>query len=104
MKSIKVCEYSRSRSFHYDLILQDQASGERSQDQWSSGYVYLPVLSNDFFSIAAMVSVFKRGLAVFTLHENASMGCFSTASKSKCNLYIRAPFAGSYFFPSRIRA
>ena len=40
MKSIKVCEYSRSRSFHYDLILQDQASGERSQDQWSSGNVY----------------------------------------------------------------
>ena len=37
MKSIQVCEYSRSRSFHYDLILQDQASGERSQDQWSSG-------------------------------------------------------------------
>ena len=37
MKSIKVCEYSSSRSFHYDLILQDQASGERSQDQWSSG-------------------------------------------------------------------
>ena len=37
MKSIKVCEYSRSWSFHYDLILQDQASGERSQDQWSSG-------------------------------------------------------------------
>ena len=36
-KSIKVCEYSRSRSFHDDLILQDQASGERSQDQWSSG-------------------------------------------------------------------
>ena len=35
--SIKVCEYSRSRSFHDDLILQDQASGERSQDQWSSG-------------------------------------------------------------------
>ena len=37
MKSIKVCEYSRSRSFHDDLILQDQASGEHSQDQWSSG-------------------------------------------------------------------
>ena len=33
-----MCEYSRSRSFHYDLILQDQASGERSQDQWSSGF------------------------------------------------------------------
>ena len=41
MKSIKVCEYSRSRSFHDDLILQDQASGERSQDQWSSGIVKL---------------------------------------------------------------
>ena len=39
MKTIKVCEYSRSRSFHYDLILQDQASGERSQDQWSSGLI-----------------------------------------------------------------
>ena len=39
MKTIKVCEYSRSRSFHYDLILQDQASGERSQDQWSSGII-----------------------------------------------------------------
>ena len=38
MKSIKVCEYSRSRSFHDDLILQDQASGERSQDQCSSGF------------------------------------------------------------------
>ena len=41
MKSIKVCEYSRSRSFHDDLILQDQASGERSQDQWSSGIFIL---------------------------------------------------------------
>ena len=39
MNSIKVCEYSRSRSFYDDLILQDQASGERSQDQWSSGSV-----------------------------------------------------------------
>ena len=40
MNSIKVCEYSRSRSFHDDLILQDQASGERSQDHWSSGFKY----------------------------------------------------------------
>ena len=45
MKSIKVCEYSWSRSFHYDLILQDQASGERSQDQWSSGFISLALLS-----------------------------------------------------------
>ena len=29
--------YSRSRSFDDDLILQGKASGERSQDQWSSG-------------------------------------------------------------------
>ena len=36
MKLIKVCEYSRS--FNDDLILQDQASVERSQDQWSSGF------------------------------------------------------------------
>ena len=37
MKSIKVCEYARSRSFHDDLMFQDWASGEHSQDQWSSG-------------------------------------------------------------------
>ena len=43
MKSIKVCEYSRSGSFYYDLILQDQASGERSQDQWSSGFI-MPII------------------------------------------------------------
>ena len=47
MKSIKVCEYSRSRSFHYDLILQDQASGERSQDQWSSGIMTDAVRSGE---------------------------------------------------------
>ena len=48
MNSIKVCEYSRSRSFHDDLILQDQASGERSQDHWSSGVV--ATLASLFFS------------------------------------------------------
>ena len=46
MNSIKVCEYSRSRSFHDDLILQDQASGERSQDQWSSGLYSVSVNFN----------------------------------------------------------
>ena len=30
---------AKSRS--HDLILQDQASGERSQDQWSSGFWFL---------------------------------------------------------------
>ena len=52
MNSIKVCEYSRSRSFHDDLILQDQASGERSQDQWSSGSTYTPL----FFRIFSLNS------------------------------------------------
>ena len=46
MKSVKVCEYSRSRSFHYDLILQDQASGERSQDHWSSGFIFSMKFAN----------------------------------------------------------
>ena len=41
MNSIKVCEYSRSMPFYDDLILQDQASGERFQDQWSSGFFFL---------------------------------------------------------------
>ena len=53
MNSIKVCEYSRSRSFHDDLILQDQASGERSQDHWSSGlffFILFYILHLDYFS------------------------------------------------------
>ena len=50
MKSIKVCEYSRSRSFHYDLILQDQASGERSQDQWSSGLLFFSLILSDLIN------------------------------------------------------
>ena len=50
MNSIKVCEYSRSRSFHDDLILQDQASGERSQDHWSSGLNIVPERKSSFFS------------------------------------------------------
>ena len=50
MNSIKVCKYSRSRSFHGDLILQDQASGERSQDQWSSGFNSVLRPFQDYFS------------------------------------------------------
>ena len=51
MNSIKVCEYSRSRSFHDDLILQDQASGERSQDHWSSGlHLFIFVFKEKKFS------------------------------------------------------
>ena len=69
MNSIKVCEYSRSRSFHDDLILQDQASGVRSQDQWSSGFFnptgvvvsddwWLMCLSTKEFSIQFMQQSF----------------------------------------------
>ena len=55
MKSIKVCEYSRSRSLHDDLILQDQASGERSQDQWSSG-IKIPFINKgiDFVDLPSI--------------------------------------------------
>ena len=53
MKSIKVCEYSRSRSFHDDIILQDQASGERSQDQWSSGFFMPRLIFFIFLSVSS---------------------------------------------------
>ena len=43
MNSIKVCEYSRSRSFHDDLMLQDQASGERFR---TNGPLVLQILCN----------------------------------------------------------
>ena len=59
MNSIKVCEYSRSRSFHDDLILQDQASGERSQDQWSSGST-LPFLDHCLYTIVVGSAYFVK--------------------------------------------
>ena len=43
--------YSRSRSFHDDLILQDQASGERSQDHWSSGIYFVYICLILYFGI-----------------------------------------------------
>ena len=53
MKSIKVCEYSRSRSFHDDLILQEQGSGERFQDQWSSVFLFVFFFSrNDDYIVS----------------------------------------------------
>ena len=62
MNSIKVGEYSRSRSFHDDLILQDQASGERSQDQWSSGFYLL-------IEIRKILGVLKHKKLSHSLHE-----------------------------------
>ena len=56
MNSIKVCEYSRLRSFHDDLILQDQASGERSQDHWSSGLYSLFLHQYDTMATSRQIS------------------------------------------------
>ena len=63
MKSIKVCEYSRSRSFHDDLILQNQASGERSQDQWSSGINHDRWMTLTYFMVKStwVAHVFEWG-------------------------------------------
>ena len=74
MKSIKVCEYSRSRSCNDDLILQDQASGERSQDQWSSVVFFCDLIPNFFppfsslsISLSSLSScVFFPALAVWS--------------------------------------
>ena len=60
--SIKVCEYSRSMSFHDHLILQDQASGERSQDQWSSG-----ILEQDIFTANSIGQYLGSGALVSRL-------------------------------------
>ena len=56
MKSIKVCEYSRSRSFHDDLILQDQASGERYQTNGPLVFVYVFCLCT-FRSVGLFVGI-----------------------------------------------
>ena len=64
MKSIKVCEYSKSRSFHDDFIHQDQASGERSQDQWSSGFQSTFIGSADLFKLIKI----PVGLEITILH------------------------------------
>ena len=52
-----------------------------------------------------MVSVFKRGLAVFTLHENASMGYVFQQHQSQNAICISERLSPDpIFFPSRIRA
>ena len=63
MKSVKVCEYSRSWSFHDDLILQDQASGERSQDQWSSGLKHGVILA--FLKLSGNIPVVILRFRIF---------------------------------------
>ena len=76
MNSIKVCEYSRSRSFHDDLILQDQASGERSQDHWSSGFSYIskhyhyensPMQYTEIFIAIKKMKIFSRFVFIYFL-------------------------------------
>ena len=83
MKSIKVCEYSRSRSFHDDLMLLDQASGEHSQDQWSSGYSALQCYGHEtenLQSLALQLGCKARGL-------NGELRLFDTENdKNRANV------------------
>ena len=73
MKSTKVCEYSRSGSFHDDLILQDQASGERFQDQWSSGSEL--ILRSCFWTSArlSMFAAFRQRALPLDLLQRTSL-------------------------------
>ena len=78
-----MCEYSRSRSFHYDLILQDQASGERSQDQWSSGSfslieIFVTDVSAPIYASFFKFCIYLDSVKVYCVRENqiASI-CFS---------------------------
>ena len=90
MNSIKVCEYSRSRSFHDDLILQDQASGERSQDQWSSGYsLWLHIIYIGFsriipkllkYLLYIMCFVTMEQMIVSHLHVEATYFCVNMSN------------------------
>ena len=69
MQTTCKCEYSRSRPFHDDLILQDQASGERSQDQWPSGlifylWIHIDVLNRTSHDIYQSDDHFLKSLAV----------------------------------------
>ena len=72
--SIKVCEYSRSRSFHDDLILQDQASGERSRDHWSS----------------CLISLFNMSAAYKTAIESANAISWTSLRvfKNRCTVQM----------------
>ena len=80
MKSIKVCEYSRSRSFHDDLILQDQASGERSQDQWSSGICIYSFGFSKLFRTTVMPITPLIGTAVMRMSSVISTTVMRIAS------------------------
>ena len=90
MKSIKVCQYSRSRSFHDDLILQDQSSGERSQDQWSSGLLSsmeCSVLNVQFFNDANFDLNFLLQREEFhcTIHKESFV--FNGMLSIKCSIF-----------------
>ena len=74
MNSIKVCEYSRSRSFHDDLILQDQASGERSQDHWSSGLQKVNI-ENPIVCCFVIIKIFKYLSYLQTKNFNSILVC-----------------------------
>ena len=52
---VNKCDHSRSRSFDDDLMLQDQASGERSQDQWSSGFTLMLSRNESTHNVLALL-------------------------------------------------
>ena len=69
-----MCEYSRSRSFHDDLILQDQASGERSQDHWSSGLFVVFFFFFFFFFLFFFKKSSSHLLVLMINTSNAKLG------------------------------
>ena len=87
MNSIKVCEYSWSRSFHDDLIhvLQDQASGERSQDQWSSGQF---ILLTHVIKLQLMLKHFKHRYLNVVVHVLYILQIYLALAVSKLSLKL----------------
>ena len=89
MNSVKVCEYSRSRSFYDDLILQDQASGERSQDQWSSGFY--PTWSANYTLSAVICSISNTLLPSFIVETICQL--HGSGKKNAQIFFIRDVYA-----------
>ena len=63
IKSIKVCDYSRSMSLHAEVMFRCQDSGELSQDQWSSVFLFIfgsHLACHLLYSSLAMMSIQSR--------------------------------------------
>ena len=95
MNSIKVCEYSRSRSFHDDLILQDQASGERSQDHWSSGFTLKFTLFDKNLNFKKDIFYGEICLKSKNKCKTVDHGQTAPISRSACQMQNLSEFLGS---------